>query len=382
MRRIKKLLAVMLALSFLVIIFPVSSHAKGSDVIPNDKTGIPDKGLYQAILETLNRKGGVFTKAEAARITSLDADNYKKERPDIKSLKGIGNLTGLTSLSLSNNKLTNLSGLEESTKLEDLDANDNKLVSIKAIKNLTSLERLELSGNKLTTLSGITKLTNLKVLFIEVNQLTSLSGIENLIKLESLDVYGNKLKNLSGIEGLTNLRDLSAGKNKLVSLKGVENLIHLEGLGANDNKLKKLPDLRRLTDLHDESTTFIFNKLPEKELQEKLPEHLVKYSWWMNRELQLQNATRSLKLTKPTSFKKIKSTTKKIIGTAQKNTKVRIRYKNKTIKTVKANAKGVFKFTKLDLKKYKGKTLKLEVLHIGGLETEYFAIKLIRFTVR
>jgi len=382
MRRIKKLLAVMLALSFLVTMFPVSSHAKGSDVIPNDKTGIPDKGLYQAILEALNRKGGVFTKAEAARITSLDAYNYKKERPDIKSLEGIGNLKGLTSLDLSCNKLKNLSGVEELTKLKSLTVEKNKLVNIKAIKNLTGLEDLDLSFNKLTTLSGIKKLTNLKFLHVNGNQLTALSGIENLVKLGSLGVYDNKLKNLSGIEGLRNLHSLYVSGNKLVDLKGVENLINLEGLSASDNKLKKLPDLRKLIDLHDESTSFMFNKLSIYELVEKLPVHLVKNSWWINRELQLQNATRSLKLTTPASFKKIKSTTEKIVGTAQKNTIVRIKYKNKKVKSVRTNVNGVFQFKKLNLKKYKGKILTMEVLHYGGIETEYFVIKFIKFTVR
>lgn len=379
---LKNILIYILGTTLVFMVLPVVSYAKGSDIILNDKTGIPDKGLYQAILENLNKKKGAFTKAEAARLTTLDAGNYQKKRQDIKSLKGIGNLKGLLSLSLSHNKLKNLSGIEELTKLKDLDAVNNKLTNIKAIKKLTRLEDLDLSENKLTNLSVVERLTNLKSLHVDYNQLTTLSGLENLVKLESLLVSSNKLKNLSGIGNLVNLHSLGVSNNKLTNLEGVENLVRLENLGASDNKLKKLPDLTKLTELHDESTTFIFNKLSKNELKEKLPIHLVSYSRWLNTEIQLQNATRSLKLSTPSSFKKIKSTTKKISGTAQKNAKVRIRYKNKTIKTVKTNANGFFKFKKLNLSKYKGKTLKMEVRHSGGIESEYFTIKQIKFAVR
>ena len=120
MRIIKKIIVVISVASLLFTMFSFHAYAKGSDIIPNDKTGIPDKGLYQAVLKALNKKSGVFTKSEAARIKTLDAENFKKERADIKSLKGIGNLKELTSLSVSYNKLTNLKGIEELTKLKDL----------------------------------------------------------------------------------------------------------------------------------------------------------------------------------------------------------------------------------------------------------------------
>ena len=398
------MLTVILVFLLSLIALPINSYAKGSDIIPNDKTGIPDKGLYQAILEGLNReKTGVFTKKEVAKLTFLSAGNFYKTRPDIKNLKGIENLKGLKGINVDYNKLKNLSGLEKLKKLEDISAEENNLTSIKAIKNLTKLKRLcipvnqlksissvknltrleelDISGNQLKSLSSVKKLTNLEVLYANDNALTSLSGVEKLVKLMSFRAYGNQLKSISGIEGLTNLESLDVSYNKIISLKGVENLLKLQILCVMDNKLRKLPDLRHLIDLHDESTSFIFNKLSKKELKEKLPTHLTSYSRWMKTEVQLQNATRKLKLTSPTSFKKIKSTTTKIAGTAQKNTKVRIRYKNKTIQTVKTNDKGVFRFTKLNLEEYKGKTLNMEVRHKYGLDTTYFTIKFVEFTV-
>jgi len=192
----------------------------------------------------------------------------------------------------------------------------------------------------------------------------------------SLDAVENKLTNLSGIEGLTKLMNLSAGYNKLTDVKGIENLTNLIGLGVGNNKLKRLPDLTKLTELEAEGTYFAFNQLPENELVEKLPLHLLKSETWLTEQIKLQNATRTLKLTTPSSFNKITAKTNKIVGVAQRNATVRIKHKDKTISSVKANTKGVFKFKKLNLKKYKGKNLTMRVFYKG------YRINLMRFTVR
>lgn len=375
----KKFVIMIFVISCLLVLASFSSHAQEKDVILNDKTGIPDKGLYQAILEQLGKKGKVFTESEAAKIIVLDAHNYQDQRTNIKSLKGIGYLKSLTSIDISANKLTSLTGIEELTKLEDLAAADNKIKNLKVIKDLTRLERLDVSANKITALSGIEKLTNLKYLRVEENKLTTLIEIKNLRKLTSLYVGFNRLKNLAGVEELTNLIFFDASNNKLHDIKGVENLITLAGLGVNHNKLERIPDLTKLIDLSDKNTSFKFNKIPADELASKLPLQLVNDSRWFKPQIQLQryNFTKKLTLHKPGSFKRITVKTKKIYGTAQKNAKVRIKYKNKKISTVKANANGSFKFKSLDLQKYKGKMLTMEVLY-GGRSI----IKSKKFTVR
>lgn len=90
---------------------------------------------------------------------------------------------------------------------------------------------------------------------------------------------------------------------------------------------------------------------------------------------------------KVNKVKKIKSTTKKIIGVTEKKAKVVLMTsKGKKIKTVKANKKGVFSFKKLNLKKYEGKKLKIAVYllyddQING-ERHYKVVKTLKFKVR
>lgn len=67
--------------------------------------------------------------------------------------------------------------------------------------------------------------------------------------------------------------------------------------------------------------------------------------------------------------KTIKVKTKTISGVTTKSATVKLTYSTKkstkTIKQVKSNAKGAYKFTKLNLKKYKNKTLKITVTRKG-----------------
>ena len=61
-------------------------------VIANDETGIPDKALYQAVLEEGDsNKDGVLTVEEAAGVKTLQVS-------DVKNLTGIDQLVNLASL--------------------------------------------------------------------------------------------------------------------------------------------------------------------------------------------------------------------------------------------------------------------------------------------
>ena len=102
----KSVIAVLAVLCMCIATFQPSSAlavsaAVGTEdsVIKNDKTGIPDKALYQWILvEELGKgKTETFTRQEALGIRELWIDTgYGR----IKSLEGIGYLSNLESLGL------------------------------------------------------------------------------------------------------------------------------------------------------------------------------------------------------------------------------------------------------------------------------------------
>jgi len=97
------------------------------------------------------------------------------------------------------------------------------------------ITRLNCSDQKLTNLDGIENLINLKQLYCYSNNLTSLEGIENLTKLESLDCSFNKLFNLKGIENLSNLEFLFCFDNNLTNLDEIKSLINFEYLNCWNN---------------------------------------------------------------------------------------------------------------------------------------------------
>lgn len=114
-------------LVFSVIFMILKTVVLASDVIENNNSGIPDKGLYQAILNILNKKSNQkFTKREAEKIKVLDASFS-----NVKSLKGIGYLKNLESLGIQGNHLKNLKGIQN---LKNFFAYSNQIKSIKQLK--------------------------------------------------------------------------------------------------------------------------------------------------------------------------------------------------------------------------------------------------------
>jgi small GTP-binding protein len=168
----------------------------------------------------------------------------------------IGNLTSLTSLSLSSNELTNVPPeIGNLTSLTSLNLSNNQLTNLPPeIGNLTSLTSLDLSNNLLTGLppqfTQLTKLTNLK---LRDNQLTSLPlEITNLTNLTQLDLASNQLASvLPEIANLTNLTLLFLHINQLTSVPPeIANLTNLTYLALNRNQLMSLPpEITRLTNL-------------------------------------------------------------------------------------------------------------------------------------
>lgn len=188
-------------------------------------------------------------------IKMLDTEHHQKLVGDIKTINinghGLKNiqvktLINLTDLRCSDNKLTDLKGLEEMTNLTKLNITGNKLTDLKGIEKLTKLEYLYCGYNQLTSLKEIESLSNLRLLECKYNQLTDLDGIYNLTSLLRLECYRNKLESIEGIENLTNLKYLMIYGNNLTSLKGIESLIDLNQLECDNNNFP--PELEALGD--------------------------------------------------------------------------------------------------------------------------------------
>lgn len=338
MKKIRKIWLIIFILTLLIVVLPLDAMAK-SKIIPNDKTGIPDKVLYQAILRKLGKdKSDRFTKDEAKKITRLKSNNhYDKEK--IKLLDGIG--------------------------------------------NLKNLKYLDVAVNYLTNLRGIEKLSKLETLIVSQNNLKSLSGVQNLNNLTKLDVYDNKIKNISEIKNLHQLMYLNISNNSIKNVKYISNLTELKTLYASKNKIKILPNLNNKAKL--DAITFQHNQISKKEYNKKLPSNWNKGDAWYKSEIQLQNLVYTIKPIQPNSFSKINKNTKIIVGTAQKGARIFLRNptgrKIHSVKSVKADNRGRFTFENLDLTKWAGKTLSFQSYIIDPYYNEPDTLKTVFFTV-
>nr|MDZ8043657.1 COR domain-containing protein [Nostoc sp. DedQUE02] len=111
--------------------------------------------------------------------------------------EAIANLTNLTELVLSDNRITQIpEEIANLTNLTHLYLSHNKITQIpEAITKLTNLTELDLSYNQITQIpEAIANLTNLTQLYLNSNQIIQIpEGIESLPKLEKLDLRRNPL---------------------------------------------------------------------------------------------------------------------------------------------------------------------------------------------
>eukprot|EP00249_Psilotum_nudum_P018052 c26617_g1_i1 orf=301-1902(-) len=165
--------------------------------------------------------------------------------------ESIGQLTWLTELNLSGNRLASIPGsIGELRNLKVLDLSTNLLTSLPdSLGNLTSLETLKIENNKIEELPWtIGQCTALVELNADFNKLKALpEALGNLGCLRNLSVHLNSLRSLpTSMASMTSLTELDAHFNELESVPEslclVTSLMKLN-IASNFNDLKELPQL-------------------------------------------------------------------------------------------------------------------------------------------
>ena len=163
----------------------------------------------------------------------------------ISDLRGLEALPHLRSLSAFCCLVVGLEGLEQCSRLEELQLQQNGIRDLGfSLAGLRSLRLLRLDRNRLSSLPSLQSCSQLKLLDLSFNELSSLEGLAGLQSLEELRVNNNKLVSLRSLRSLPHLRSLEAARNLLEDLDGVQELLSLESLQVEGNAIRSLRAVR------------------------------------------------------------------------------------------------------------------------------------------
>ncbi len=175
----------------------------------------------------------------------------------LQSVDGVEEMTKLTNLDLSNNGIVNIEGLNNLINLTTLYLNDNDIIEFPSINQLDQLETLNISNNNISILGDdLSGLTALRFLYAQNNDICDISALDDLIRLEVLNLGENDLgclgvsPNFDSLENAPFLRELHLDNNGLTSISGLEGRdINLETLFLNDNELTDITPIAEYTDI-------------------------------------------------------------------------------------------------------------------------------------
>ncbi|MGH1387840.1 matrixin family metalloprotease [Kordia sp.] len=145
------------------------------------------------------------------------------------------NISGVTTLDVSNLNISDLTGIQSFTSLQSLNCSNNLFMSVDLSKN-SLLETLHIEDGALTDLD-ISQNNALINLYCQNNNLTAIDLIHNGV-LVNLDCFGNNLTLLNVTQNV-NLLALNCSNNGISSINLTQNTV-LENLNFSQNNLPNL----------------------------------------------------------------------------------------------------------------------------------------------
>ncbi|KAK3066465.1 hypothetical protein LTR53_017180, partial [Teratosphaeriaceae sp. CCFEE 6253] len=157
----------------------------------------------------------------AGGLTLLDVSNNRLEQLDHADL---GQLSGLRSLKLSNNKLTGVPQYFGSYHaLRSLNLSSNSMTEFPgALRQLATLVDLDVSFNSISSLGNMGALTNLQRLWATNNKLSGPfdESFKLLVNLKEIDARFNAISNIDVVSQLPALEMLMLGHNSISQFEG------------------------------------------------------------------------------------------------------------------------------------------------------------------
>lgn len=121
----------------------------------------------------------------------------------------------IKTLNLSDNNITNIEAVGELIDLFSLKLDNNEISDLSPLENLTKLYELSLSNNHIFNIEVLGKLTNLGDLIVDHNQISDITPLENLTKMKWLSLDDNNIVILIDFSIMKDLYSLNIGDNPL-----------------------------------------------------------------------------------------------------------------------------------------------------------------------
>lgn len=200
------------------------------------------------------------------------------ENSKLENFSGLEKLTNVGRIFLaSNSVLKSFTGLDQLTWVEEgLEVyNSPEITHLQHLNNIRDLSILVLSDLALINLSGLDSLTHIGQLVIDdSDNMSSFNGLLSIESIDSIEIrYNNSIKDFSGFEFLTELQSLSVQHSDINSFNGLQNITNIEGLfevEAPDEVFEGFSQLSNLISVGEMALTLISHPVslePLKQIQ-------------------------------------------------------------------------------------------------------------------
>ncbi|MDE0326319.1 MAG: leucine-rich repeat domain-containing protein [Candidatus Poribacteria bacterium] len=142
-------------------------------------------------ISDLISQGEVVNVADANLAASLRETLQLNRNSEITQLA----LLGLTKLSIQNQKITDLTGLEHAKNLKYLTLVNTEISDITVLPQLPNLKEVDLAFNQIHDIKPLAGLTNLRTLLLSENKISDTTPLARLVNLKVLNLEGNPIKN-------------------------------------------------------------------------------------------------------------------------------------------------------------------------------------------
>ena len=215
------------------------------NVVSAQVINIPDPNLAAAIREALDLAPDASISAgDLRRLITLQAIERQ-----ITDLTGLENASRLENVDLSYNRINDLSPLSGLTRLRTLNLNFNEIRDMRPLSGLRRLEMLLLSNNEIREIWPPTVLTQLKILNLNFNEIRAVWSLTVLTELERLELWGNQISDVSPLASLIQLEYLDLDENLISDVSPLSGLTQLKALALNYNHIRDISPLTVLTEL-------------------------------------------------------------------------------------------------------------------------------------